>query len=275
MKAQRFFITGANSGFGREIAKAAAAEGHDVVGTVRSDDAAVTLATEVPSAYQVRLDVTDFASIPTVVSSVERGRGPVDVLINNAGYGHEGTIEESPLEEMIRQFNVNVFGAVAVAKAFLPFFRARRSGLILNVSSMVGMISFPGIGYYTASKHALQGFSNVLKAEVAPFGIRVTALCPGSFRTEWAGRSMVRSERTIADYDELFNPIREGRQARSGKQPGLPEELAKLVLNLIDVQDLPSQLTIGRGSYDIVEARLAAEISEIWQWKGVGASIAG
>ena len=138
--------------------------------------------------------------------------GPVDVLINNAGYGHEGVLEESPIEEMRRQFEVNVFGAVAVAKAFLPRFRERRRGFIVNVTSMGGLITMPGIAYYCGSKFALQGISEVMRAEMAPFGVHVTALCPGSFRTDWAGRSMVRSDRTVADYDDFS--IRSGKAAR-------------------------------------------------------------
>lgn len=275
MKKQRFLITGANSGLGLALAKTASAQGHEVIGTIRSDDAATRLASEVPSARQVRFEATNFEAAPDIISRIEEGFGPVDILINNAGYGHEGIIEESSMDELRKQFDVNFFGVVAITKALLPYFRARRSGLIINVSSIVGLISFPGIGYYTASKHALQGFSEVLKAEMAPFGVRVTALCPGSFRTDWAGRSMVRSERKIADYDELFNPIREGRQARHGKQPGLADELAKLVMDLAATEDLPPQIIVGRNSYDVVVSKLHDKINEIEQWRPVGTSITG
>lgn len=209
MSRKTFFITGANSGFGLAIATAAAQMGHQVIGTIRSETARSALAAAVPAIHPVLCDVTAFDQIPDVVRDTEDKYGPVDVLINNAGYGHEGVIEESPVEEMRRQFDVNVFGAVAVAKAFIPRFRERRKGFIVNVTSMGGMITMPGIGYYCGSKFALQGISEVMRSEMAPFGVHVTTLCPGSFRTDWAGRSMIRTERSIADYDSLFDPIRE------------------------------------------------------------------
>lgn len=217
------FITGVSSGFGQALAKEALAQGHRVIGTVRSESSLATFQALLPErAHGVMLDVTHFNAIDAVVAAVEDQYGPVDVLVNNAGYGHEGVFEESSLEEMRRQFDVNVFGAVAVAKALLPRFRERRRGFIVNVTSMGGMITMPGIAYYCSSKFALQGISEVMRAELAPFGVHVTALCPGSFRTDWAGRSMVRSSRVIADYDAQFDPIRAARREKSGKQAGDP-----------------------------------------------------
>ncbi|TMV67844.1 SDR family NAD(P)-dependent oxidoreductase, partial [Thioclava sp. BHET1] len=198
MADKTFFITGANSGFGFAIASAALRAGHKVIGTVRSETARAMLREHLPQAHTVLCDVTDFDRIEAIVAQAEADFGPIDILINNAGYGHEGVLEESPLSEMHRQFDVNVFGAVAVAKAFLPRFRQRRSGFIVNVTSMGGLITMPGIAYYCGSKFALQGISEVMRAEMAPFGVHVTTLCPGSFRTDWAGRSMVRTERSIA-----------------------------------------------------------------------------
>src|SRR5690606_32140602 len=156
----------------------------------------------------VVLDVTDFSAIDSTVAWVIEKVGPIDVLVNNAGYGHEGALEESPLEEMRHQFDVNVFGAVAMIKAVLPSMRMRRTGHIINITSMGGFITMPGIAYYCGSKFALEGISETLAKEVAGFGIKVTAVAPGSFRTDWAGRSMVRSPRRIADYDALIDPIR-------------------------------------------------------------------
>jgi NAD(P)-dependent dehydrogenase (short-subunit alcohol dehydrogenase family) len=253
-----FFITGTNSGFGRAIALAAEEADHSVIGTVRSEAALA----EIEAAGRGRihalvLDVTSSQAIQSVVAEAEAKFGPVDVLINNAGYGHEGILEESPLEEMRRQFEVNVFGAVAVAKAFLPRFRERRRGFIVNVTSMGGLITMPGIAYYCGSKFALQGISEVMRAEMAPFGVHVTALCPGSFRTDWGGRSMVRSDRTIADYDELFDPIRKARQERSGRQLGDPMKLAVAVLKLIESDDPPPQLLLGSDALKLVRDKLA------------------
>jgi NAD(P)-dependent dehydrogenase (short-subunit alcohol dehydrogenase family) len=275
MAKKTIFITGANSGFGRAIAAAAVAAGHVVIGTVRSHEARQTLARDLPDVRSVLLDVTDFDRIEGVVADAEKDHGPIDVLINNAGYGHEGVLEESPLEEMRRQFEVNVFGAVAVARAFLPRFRARRSGFIVNVTSMGGMITMPGIAYYCGSKFALQGISEVMRAEMAPFGVHVTTLCPGSFRTDWAGRSMVRTERSIADYDALFDPIRTARQEKSGRQLGDPKKLAEAVLQLLDSGNPPPQLLMGSDALTFVSDRLTRMQAEIEDWRALTVSTDG
>ncbi|MEK1871675.1 MAG: oxidoreductase [Rhizobium altiplani] len=275
MSQKTFFITGANSGFGLAVATAASEQGHTVIGTVRSEASQARLAERLPAVHFVLCDVTEFDRIPDVVEQAEKDHGPVDVLINNAGYGHEGLLEESPLDEMRRQFDVNVFGAVAVAKAFLPRFRERRRGFIVNVTSMGGMITMPGIAYYCGSKFALQGISEVMRAEMAPFGVHVTALCPGSFRTGWAGRSMVRTERSIDDYDALFDPIREARQAKSGKQLGDPNKLAAAVLSLIESANPPPQLLLGSDALKLVSDRIERLQQEIEAWKSVTVSTDG
>ncbi|MBY3064507.1 oxidoreductase [Rhizobium laguerreae] len=276
MSPKTIFITGANSGFGFAIASAAVQMGHKVIGTVRSESSRAVLVEALPEACPVLCDVTDFERLPQVVRQAEEEHGPVEVLINNAGYGHEGIIEESPLEEMRRQFDVNVFGAVAVAKAFLPRFRERRRGFIVNVTSMGGMITMPGIGYYCGSKFALQGISEVMRSEMAPFGVHVTTLCPGSFRTDWAGRSMARTDRSIADYDALFNPIREARQAVSGKQLGNPDKLAVAVLDLIESDNPPPQLLLGSDAFKHVSDRIERLQQELEaSWKSVTLSTDG
>lgn len=275
MSRKTFFITGANSGFGLAIASAAVQTGHTVIGTVRSEASRIALAQALPAVRPVLCDVTEFDRIPDVVQQAEDEHGPVDVLINNAGYGHEGVLEESPIEEMRRQFDVNVFGAVAVAKAFLLRFRERRSGFIVNVTSMGGMITMPGIAYYCGSKFALQGISEVMRSEMAPFGVHVTTLCPGSFRTDWAGRSMVRTGRSIADYDALFDPIREARQAVSGKQLGDPAKLAAAVLDLVESNNPPPQLLLGSDALKHVSDRVARLQHEIEAWKSVTVSTDG
>jgi NAD(P)-dependent dehydrogenase (short-subunit alcohol dehydrogenase family) len=275
MSQKTFFITGANSGFGFAIASAAVQMGHKVIGTVRSETSRTSLTEALPAVKAVLCDVTEFDRIPDVVRQAEDEHGPVDVLINNAGYGHEGVLEESPIEAMRRQFDVNVFGAVAVAKAFLPRFRVRRSGFIVNVTSMGGMITMPGIAYYCGSKFALQGISEVMRSEMAPFGVRVTALCPGSFRTDWAGRSMVRTERSIADYDALFDPVREARQAKSGRQLGDPDKLAAAVLSLVESDNPPPQLLLGSDALKHVSDRIERLQQEIEAWKSVTVSTDG
>ncbi len=275
MSQKTFFITGANSGFGFAVAAAAIRNGHKVIGTIRSEQSRTALAERLPAVRSVLCDVTEFDRIADIVRQAEEDHGPVDVLINNAGYGHEGILEESPLEEMRRQFDVNVFGAVAVAKAFLPRFRERRSGFIVNVTSMGGMITMPGIAYYCGSKFALQGISEVMRAEMAPFGVRVTALCPGSFRTDWAGRSMARTDRSIADYDALFDPIRQARRSKSGKQLGNPDKLAAAVLDLIESDAPPPQLLLGSDALALVTDRIERLKQEIETWKAVTVSTDG
>lgn len=267
MPEQTFFITGANSGFGLAIAQAALEAGHRVIGAVRSQTAKTSLEAHLPDVRTVLCDVTEFDRIPAIVAQAEEDHGPVDVLINNAGYGHEGVLEESSLEEMRRQFDVNVFGAVAIAKAFLPHFRERRRGFIVNVTSMGGLITMPGIAYYCGSKFALQGISDVMRAEMAHFGVHVTALCPGSFRTDWAGRSMVRSERSIADYDALFDPIRTARREKDGKQLGNPAKLAAAVLHLVASDTPPPQLLLGSDALRLVRERLSRLEREIADWE--------
>ncbi len=271
-----FLITGANSGFGYAIARAAVAAGHRVIGTVRSPDAAAKVTALDPDrAAACSLDVTDFAAIPDVVAQVERDHGPVDVLVNNAGYGQEGILEETPLDEVRRQFDVNVFGAVAMAQAVIPSFRKRRSGLIVNITSMGGFITMPGIAAYCGSKFALQGISEVMRSELAPFGVRVTAVAPGSFRTDWAGRSMVRTPRRLADYDSLFDPIREARIRKSGNQAGDPDKLAQVVVDLAGCDNPPPQLLLGSDALGLVRDRLKHLGTEIDAWEAVTRSTDG
>lgn len=269
-------ITGVSSGFGRALAQEALASGHRVVGTVRTAQAAEQFESLCPDrAFARILDVTDTASIAPVVDAVEGDIGPIDVLVNNAGYGHEGVLEESPLAEMRTQFDVNVFGAVAMMQAVLPHMRARREGHILNITSMGGFITMPGIAYYCGSKFALEGISEVLGKEVAALGIRVTAVAPGSFRTDWAGRSMVRTPRAIADYDALFDPIRERRQAVSGSQLGDPRKAARAMLAVIDSPTPPAHLLLGSDALQLVRAKLDLLQAELSKWEALTCSTDG
>jgi NAD(P)-dependent dehydrogenase (short-subunit alcohol dehydrogenase family) len=269
-------ITGVSSGFGRALAQEALAAGHTVVGTVRGAQAARDFEALSPQAAVARvLDVTEFERIDGVVDDIEANVGPVDVLVNNAGYGHEGIMEEAPLDEMRRQFDVNVFGAVAMMKAVVPFMRKRRRGRILNITSMGGHITMPGIAYYCGSKFALEGISETLGKELEPFGIAVTAVAPGSFRTDWAGRSMARTPRSIADYDALFDPIRRAREEKSGKQPGDPAKAARAMLAVIAADHPPAHLLLGSDALRLVRNKLAALDDEIRAWEAVTVSTDG
>lgn len=267
---QTLFITGVSSGFGNALAREALAAGHRVIGTVRREaDLQAFQALSPDHAHGVILDVTDFERIDGVVADVEATHGPVDVLINNAGYGHEGILEESPLQDMRRQFDVNVFGAVAVIKAFLPFFRKRRQGRILNITSMGGTITMPGIAYYCGSKFALEGISDTLSKELQPFNIFVTAVAPGSFRTDWAGRSMQRTPRSLADYDASFDPVRKAREEKSGKQTGNPHKAAQAMLQIIASPNPPAHLLLGSDALGLVRDKLQRAAIEIDQWEAL------
>jgi NAD(P)-dependent dehydrogenase (short-subunit alcohol dehydrogenase family) len=269
-------ITGVSSGFGRALAQEALAAGHKVVGTVRSAQAIRDFESlSADAAFGRMLDVTDFDAIPGVVSEIEASVGPIDILVNNAGYGHEGILEESPLSEMRRQFDVNVFGAVAMMKAVLPFMRPRRRGHILNITSMGGHITMPGIAYYCGSKFALEGISESLGKEVAPFGIAVTAVAPGSFRTDWAGRSMTRTPRSIPDYDPIFDPIRKARAEKSGKQLGDPRKAARAMLAAMAADHPPAHLLLGSDALGLVRDKLAALQDEIQAWESLTLSTDG
>jgi NAD(P)-dependent dehydrogenase (short-subunit alcohol dehydrogenase family) len=260
-------ITGVSSGFGRALAQLALADGHRVVGTVRNAAAAAAFEALNPARAHPRLlDVTQFDAIDGVVADIEATIGAVDVLVNNAGYGHEGILEESPLSDLQRQFDANVFGPVAMIRAVLPYMRTRRRGHILNLTSMGGYLTMPGIAYYCGSKHALEGISDALAKEVGTFGIAVTAVAPGSFRTDWAGRSMQRSARSIADYDALFDPVRHARAEKHGRQLGDPAKAARAMLDIIGAETPPTHLLLGSDALGLVRENLAGRL----RVRGVG-----
>jgi len=264
-------VTGTSSGLGKAFAEALLQSGYTVVGTVRRPEAAIEFESVLPgSSFGRVLDVTDNPrSISAFVEEIEHNVGPIYALINNAGYGHEGTLEESSMQELRHQFEVNVFGAVAMIKAVLPHMRSRREGRILNITSMGGLMTMPGLSYYHGSKFALEGISSSLSKEVRPLGIFVTAVEPGMFRTDWAGRSMVRSERHIPDYDAIFDPIREARKARSGHQPGDPAKAGKAIVELLAVPNAPAHLLLGADAFTYVQKEIENIRSEFNQWEAL------
>lgn len=275
-QSKTILITGVSSGFGQALASEALAAGHRVIGTVRREDAANAFnAHESGRAHARLLDLTDTPAITRVVEKASAEFGPIDVLVNNAGYGHEGILEESPTEEMRRQFEVNVFGAVEMIKAVLPSFRERRVGHIINITSMGGHITMPGIAYYCGSKFALEGISDTLSKELAPFNIHVTAVAPGSFRTDWAGRSMRRSPRSIGDYDALFDPVRQARKDKSGQQLGNPLKAAQAILEIMESDTPPAHLLLGSDALELVKSRLADASREIDAWETLTVSTDG
>lgn len=268
-----FFITAVGSGLGRAFAQEALAAGHRVIGTVRRPDQVAEFeALALGRATGRVLDVTDEDAVVAVVDEAERNAGPIEVLISNAGYGLEGTVEESSMDDLRRQFDVNVFGSVAVIKAVLPHMRRRRGGHIFSVSSMAGLTALPGVAFYGASKFAMEGVTASLAQEVAGFGIHVTSLALGSFRTDWAGRSMVRAPRTVPDYDALFDPIRAARRARSGRQTGDPALAARAVLRVLESDAPPVHLVLGTDALRLVEQGQRRLAGDLAAWTDVTAS---
>ncbi|OBJ00148.1 short-chain dehydrogenase/reductase [Mycobacterium sp. 1165196.3] len=264
-----FLITGVSSGLGRAFAAGALEAGHTVVGTVRRRadlDAFEALAA---NAHGRLLDVTDEKAVFATVKDVEATVGPIDVVIANAGYGLEGIFEETPLSQLRAQFETNVFGVAATLQAVLPYMRERRGGHLMAVTSMGGLMAPAGLTAYCGSKFALEGLLESLGKEVAGFGIHVTAIEPGSFRTDWAGRSMRRVDRSIADYDDVFTPIREARLQASGNQLGDPAKAAAAVLQVLDSTDPPRHLVLGSDALRLIRAARQTVDQEIDKWESL------
>jgi NAD(P)-dependent dehydrogenase (short-subunit alcohol dehydrogenase family) len=261
-------ITGVSSGFGRAFAGHFLDAGHTVIGTIRTQTAATDFANLAVDGRAIPrlLDVTDDDAVFATVAEVEDTVGPLDVVIANAGYGHEGVLEESSMSELRRQFEVNVFGATATLKAALPYMRERRQGRLMAVTSMAGLMTVPGMAYYCGSKYALEGILEALGKEVRSFGVFVTAIEPGSSRTDWAGHSMIRSERTIPDYDDLMDPIRQRRLEADGNQLGDPTKAAAAVLAVIESPEPPAHLLLGSDALRLVTAGRATLDTEIERW---------
>ncbi len=262
-----FLITGVSSGLGRAFAEGALKAGHTVVGTVRQPAALEEFDALAPTAHGRLLDVTDEKAVFATVEDVESTVGPIDVVIANAGYGLEGIFEETPLSELRAQFETNVFGVAATLQAALPYMRERRRGHLMSVTSMGGLMAPAGLTAYCGSKFALEGLLESLGKEVAPLGIHVTAIEPGSFRTDWAGRSMRRANRSIADYDDMFTPIREARLQASGNQLGDPARAAAAVLQVLESTDPPRHLVLGSDALRLIRMARQTVDQEIEEWE--------
>ncbi|KWX23744.1 short-chain dehydrogenase [Mycolicibacterium wolinskyi] len=267
------FITGVSTGLGRAFATAALQSGDRVVGTLRKPAEVAAFEALAPGRAHARLlDVTDDAAVFRTVADIESEIGPIDVVIANAGYGLEGIFEETPLSAVRAQFATNVFGVAATLQAALPYMRRRRAGHLMAVTSMGGLMAVPGMSAYCASKFAVEGLLESLRKEVAGFGIHVTAIEPGSFRTDWAGRSMTRAERSIADYDALFDPIRTARVNASGNQLGNPAKAAQAVLSILDTDKPPAHLVLGSDALRLIAAARSAVDDDIRRWESLSRS---
>ena len=265
-----WFITGCSTGFGRELAKLALERGDQVVLTARDPAKLADLANDYPKqALALPLDVNDKHTVTEAARQAESRFGRIDVLVNNAGYGYLAAIEEGEDAPVRAMFETNVFGLVEMTKAVLPGMRARKSGHIINISSIGGLAGFAATGYYHATKFAVEGLSESLAAEVEPLGIKVIAVEPGPFRTDWAGRSMQQSDTHIADYDGTAGERRKQTAARSGKQAGDPVRGAQAIITAVLSDTPPRHLLLGQMAYDVATKKLDSLRAEFEAWKSV------
>jgi NADP-dependent 3-hydroxy acid dehydrogenase YdfG len=241
-----WFITGCSSGFGSALAKELLENGYQVAVTARNIDQVKSLTDAYPeTAFPISLDVTDSTQIKTAVESAIARFGQIDVLVNNAGIGYFGAIEESEEDEVRKMFEINVFGLAKMTQAVLPYMRKQRSGHILNIASIGGLRSFPGIGFYNATKYAVDGLSESLSKEVAPLGIKVTIIAPSGFRTDWAGRSAKNTSVSIEDYATTAGKNMGDIRGYSGNQPGDPVRAAKAMILVTETENPPLRLLLG------------------------------
>ncbi|QDE39562.1 oxidoreductase [Luteibacter pinisoli] len=263
-----WFITGCSTGFGRELAQQALSRGDRVVLTARKPEQVEDIAAKHPdTALVLPLDVTSEQAIVKAVAAAEAHFGQIDVLVNNAGYGYFSAIEEGEDDEVRRQFETNVFGLMSLTRHVLPGMRKRRSGHIVNVSSIGGLVAFPATGYYHATKWAVEGFSESLSKEVAPLGIKVTIVEPGRFRTDWAGRSVIESKTVIDDYDATAGLRRRQAKEYTGNQPGDPARGAAAIITVVNEAQPPLRLLLGSDAYKFASDRLEELRSNFEAWK--------
>ena len=263
-----YFITGCSTGFGRNLAMEALQQGNQVAVTARNTDDVQDIVTQFPDkAVAIKLDVTNAQEVAAAVKQAQEKFGRIDVLVNNAGIGYFGAIEESEEVEYRRMFEINFFGLAAVTNAVLPFMRAQRSGHIVNISSIGGMVAFPGVGFYNATKFAVTGYSESLAKELAPLGIKVTVVAPSGFRTDWAGRSANNTKTVIADYAATAHTNQNTIRGYSGNQPGDPARAAKAIIKAVESDTPPVRLLLGNGALKGARNKIAEMQQDIDTWE--------
>lgn len=263
-----WLITGCSTGFGRELCRALLRRGYRVVVTARNPATLDEFALA-GNALVAALDVTVPRQIADVVRQADERFGQIDVLVNNAGYGYLSAVEEGEDEEVRAMFETNVFGLANMTKAVLPGMRARRRGHIVNISSVGGLIGFPGIGYYNASKFAVEGLSEALAKETAGLGIKVTIVEPGPFRTDWAGRSLKTPKNAIVDYAQSAGARRAAVRGYSGSQQGDPVRGAEAIIQAVESAEPPLHLLLGRPAVEMTAAKLKEFTAEMEKWREV------
>ncbi|MDI5964948.1 oxidoreductase [Streptantibioticus silvisoli] len=263
-----WFITGCSTGLGRALAQAVLAGGHNAVVTARDTANVRDLADAHPgTALALPLDVTDHQQVTAAVAAAEERFGAIDVLVNNAGYGYRAAVEEAGADDVRELFATNFFGAVDMIKAVLPGMRARRSGVIANISSIGARISPAGSGYYSATKAALEGMTASLRKETAPLGITAMVVEPGGFRTDFAGRSLRQSRTAIADYAGTAGKRRKENDSAHGTQPGDPAKAAQALIAAVEAPEPPFLLLLGDNAVDGYRAVEQAQRTELDAWE--------
>ena len=271
-----WLITGVSSGFGLELARAALARGDTVVGTLRQRAQADTFEQLAPRrAHAVLLDVNKLADVEPAVQQAIRRVGHIDVLVNNAGYGLFGAVEEVSDAEARDVMDTNFFGALAVIRAVLPHFRERRAGHIFNVASVAGVIGFPGCGLYSASKFALEGMTEALATELAPFGIRVTIVEPGGFRTNFSGGSLRKASGVMDAYAGTPAAVtRENIGNYNGHEPGDPVKAAAAMIRALEAPQAPMRLALGADAVGMLRNAYEGKLKQLAEWEAVSTATA-
>jgi NAD(P)-dependent dehydrogenase (short-subunit alcohol dehydrogenase family) len=263
-----WFITGCSTGFGKELAKLVLAKGWRAAVTARRSDQLKELVSGAKeNALAVQLDVTDPVQVVDAVKRAEEKFGRIDVLVNNAGYGYIGAVEEGEEDQVRAMFETNFFGLVNVTKAVLPGMRRRRSGRIVNLSSIGGLVSFAATGYYHATKYAVEGLSESLSIELAPLGIRVLIVEPGPFRTDFAGRSLIESKTVIDDYASTAGERRRQTHERDGRQQGDPVRAAEAIIEAVNSANPPLHLLLGKPALELAYQKLEAMKKDFDAWR--------
>ncbi len=263
-----WLITGCSAGLGKSLAKAVLKKGDRAVVTARKAETLSGFAEEFPeTALVLALDVTDEKAVTDTVKKAKEKFGSIDVLVNNAGYGYRAAVEEGSVADTQKLFDTNFWGPVALIKEVLPDMREKRSGVILNVSSIAALQTAPGSGYYAASKCALEGLSGGLRAEVEPLGIKVIVVEPGAFRTDFAGRSLTQSEKVIKDYEQTAGARRIGKDISHGTQPGDPDKAAELMIMAAETKDAPFRLLLGTDAVTFAGHVMQGRIEEYAKWE--------
>jgi len=266
-----WFITGCSTGLGHALAGRVLARGWRAVVTARDKATLAGLAQDAGErALALDLDVTDPAAIAAAVKAAEDRFGRIDVLVNNAGYGYLAAAEEGEDAEIRALFEANVFGLFALTRAVLPGMRARRRGHVINITSVAGFVGLIASGYYAATKHAVEGFSDSLAGEVGPLGIKVTCVAPGPFRTDWGGRSLHTTPPRSPDYLETVGTRQQAVLQRGKTQPGDPVRAGEAMIDITEIDNPPRHLVLGAIGLNAVTTKLKASLAEIETWREVG-----